>query len=280
MIRLKRRRTAAHVPKSFQPPKLTVTAGKLAEIYYAGLLSGKMEFSSSAWKPAKGRLKEDAGGKCAYCEASTAIVAHGDVEHFRPKSVYWWLAFAFDNYLFSCQICNQSYKGDRFPISGPLAGAPAMPPAPPVGQDLDDLLEALILDATAVDDDHLKAIWDDELADLPHPYLEDPEPLFRYEADDGNQEIWLRSAGGERADRALSAVETVLGLNREELRRQRYNDYRTFALLRTMTLTPLDPATRQQVVNELRIQQGRSQPFAGMKRFFAKSWALPGPYSA
>ena len=45
----------------------------------------------NVWKHAKSHLKAEARGKCAYCESATATVAYGDAEHFRPKSVYWWL---------------------------------------------------------------------------------------------------------------------------------------------------------------------------------------------
>lgn len=276
MIRLQRRRGSAHIPKAFMQPKLAASAEKLVRIHYEAQQTGKYVFESSAWKPAKGTLKKDAAGKCAYCEASTEVVAHGDVEHFRPKSVYWWLAFAFDNYLFSCQICNQSYKGDKFPISGALAPAPLMPPAPPSGQELEDLVTSLILDPMALADADLLALWAAEDADLPNPYFEDPEPLFTWEADDRNREIWMRSAGGPRADRAFGAANTVLGINREELRRLRYADYRPFFML-WMTLGQLTPDLQQEVVRELRLQQGRRQPFAGMKRYFAKGWGLPGP---
>jgi hypothetical protein len=51
-------------------------------------------------------------------EATTKQVAHGDVEHYRPKSIYWWLAYCYDNYLVSCQICNEVFKRDKFPIAG------------------------------------------------------------------------------------------------------------------------------------------------------------------
>jgi len=277
VIRLVRRRVAAYVPKAFQQPKLKVAAGKLANIYYEAQVSGRFDFVSSSWKPAKGALKYDTGGKCAYCEASTDVVAHGDVEHFRPKSIYWWLALTFDNYLFSCQICNQTFKGDEFPIRGVRSPAPAMPAVLPTGVALDLLLQTLIHDATVLTDQNVTAIWAAEDADLPHPYLEDPEPLFVYEVDDLNGEIWLRSAGGGRADRAMDAAETVLGLNREELRRLRYTDYRPFFMLRA-TVEHLPPALRQDVLRELRVQQGRRQPFAGMKRFFARNWGLPGPF--
>ena len=48
----------------------------------------KHEFKSYVWKAAKDQLKTETGGKCAYCEAPTTLVAYGDVEHYRPKSVY------------------------------------------------------------------------------------------------------------------------------------------------------------------------------------------------
>jgi hypothetical protein len=47
------------------------------------------EFNSNVWKVAKPQLKLESGSKCAYCESPTDSVAHGDVEHYRPKSKYW-----------------------------------------------------------------------------------------------------------------------------------------------------------------------------------------------
>ena len=82
------------------------------------------DFKSSYWKPAKEQLKAEVHKKCAYCEAPVTVVAHGDVEHYRPKSEYWWLAYCYDNYLYSCQICNQVYKGNEFPIEGPRLQEP------------------------------------------------------------------------------------------------------------------------------------------------------------
>ena len=55
-----------------------------------GRIGGPLEFKSTVWKAGKPQLKRETGGKCAYCESPTDTVAHGDVEHFRPKSKYWW----------------------------------------------------------------------------------------------------------------------------------------------------------------------------------------------
>ena len=70
--------------------------------------------------------------KCCFCEAKVTHVAYGDVEHFRPKAGYrqkpgdplerpgyYWLAYDWDNLLFACQICNQRYKRNLFPLTDP-----------------------------------------------------------------------------------------------------------------------------------------------------------------
>lgn len=276
MIRLQRLRTPGEVPAAFRAAGSRKKAKLLARIFFEAREAGSpMKFDSGQWKPAKDRLRDDTLGKCAYCEAPTAGVAHGDVEHFRPKSVYWWLAFSFDNYLYSCQICNQSFKSDNFPISGNRLAEPAMPDQPPADADLEALLEVLAHDAAVLTDDHLADIWGDELADLPNPYLEDPEKLFRYEIDPLNEEVWIRSAGGERADRAVDAAEKYLGLNREILRRDRYIELRPLISFREILGLPdLPPPAGQIARDSVSAMRGASQPFAGMCRYFASSWEI------
>ena len=76
-------------------------------------------------------------GKCCYCE--TVIqhpYAYPHVEHWRPKGRtcqgrgeaylwpgYYWLAYSWDNLLWSCAFCNSIKKGDLFPIENPAARA-------------------------------------------------------------------------------------------------------------------------------------------------------------
>ena len=62
--------------------------------------------------------------KCCYCEKLEEQAKYRDVEHFRPKSSYWWLAWSWDNLLFSCIDCNREWKRDQFPLAAgdqPLA---------------------------------------------------------------------------------------------------------------------------------------------------------------
>lgn len=80
----------------------------------------------------KNKLRESQYGKCAFCESNVYSISHGDIEHFRPKKFwiqndiigkegpgYYWLAYEFNNLLFSCQICNQREKKNYFPIIRP-----------------------------------------------------------------------------------------------------------------------------------------------------------------
>jgi hypothetical protein len=79
--------------------------------------------------------------KCCYCEKS---IEHdrNDVEHYRPKAGanrgvhhparhgYWWLAFTWENLLFSCENCNQGKaKGIKFPLA--KGGTPLVAEQPP-----------------------------------------------------------------------------------------------------------------------------------------------------
>lgn len=67
--------------------------------------------------------------KCCYCECQEQS-RRNDVEHYRPKAKakrqpgsadehgYWWLAWTWENLLFSCRNCNQSpAKLDKFPLA-------------------------------------------------------------------------------------------------------------------------------------------------------------------
>jgi uncharacterized protein (TIGR02646 family) len=78
--------------------------------------SARLTFPGCWTKPdVRGALIASHGRVCAYCQCDIRH-APSDVEHFRPKSVYWWLAYELDNYLLSCIPCNRSYKKERFPL--------------------------------------------------------------------------------------------------------------------------------------------------------------------
>ena len=94
-----------------------------AEVAVQG--GAKVADFSDVWRSAKQRLKAVSRGKCWYCEARQDR-SDNAVDHFRPKSLYPWLAFKLSNFRFACTFCNSirtnpetgesEGKGDHFPL--------------------------------------------------------------------------------------------------------------------------------------------------------------------
>jgi uncharacterized protein (TIGR02646 family) len=80
----------------------------------------------------KNALCEAQNDKCCFCESRVTHIAYGNVEHFRPKKAfvqrrgdplntpgYYWLAYEWTNLFLCCDICNQKYKQNLFPLRNP-----------------------------------------------------------------------------------------------------------------------------------------------------------------
>jgi len=52
-----------------------------------------------------------AGQLCMYCSSTEP----SQVEHYKPLALFPELAMEYVNYLWSCDICNRTYKGSKFP---------------------------------------------------------------------------------------------------------------------------------------------------------------------
>jgi hypothetical protein len=281
MTKLERIRTAAAIPAAFRGPG---RIAKSLELIEARATGNPIEFKSTVWKAAKPQLKAETGGKCAYCESPTDTVAHGDVEHFRPKSKYWWLAYCYDNYVYACQICNQVHKGDEFPIhatTGVWTG-PALP-APPTPAKFATLAEALIPDALDLTAGHALADFlvaaGKEKAGLVDPYVTDPDPLFKWVANDVLKIVELAPASNKvAAKRAFAGAEASYGLNREELKRTRWKTYTDFVVmkdaLKVLETAGLEPALQQRVRDQIKSMTLVDAPYAGMVRYFVKEFGL------
>lgn len=273
MIPLTRDRTKVH--KSYKGADRIENALELLEFDS----DGKRIIDTSYWKKAKTQLKKEAFGKCAYCEESAATVAHCDVEHYRPKSVYWWLAYCYDNYLFSCQLCNQSFKKDFFPLhsQAQVLLEPVPVPAPNASieekrafvssfaPDPTDNPTVQAFDAICVAEDAL----------LINPYSEDPSEIFTWSVNNTNRTVDVAPrAGGTTAEtnrlkKRLDAAVQFYGLNRPELRFGRWSEYSKLELFVTILgQGVLDLATTESTKNIIRMMTEPSAPFAGMSRYF------------
>lgn len=78
---------------------------------FQGVVLNRKIFAAEAVKAALWAMQHF---KCCYCEGKYER-GFSDVEHFRPKAAYWWLAYRFDNLYFACSSCNRPKK-DRFPL--------------------------------------------------------------------------------------------------------------------------------------------------------------------
>jgi uncharacterized protein (TIGR02646 family) len=155
-------------------------------------------FNEKIYQSVKDHLISAQHGKCAYCESNVTATGYGDVEHYRPKGGfcqnvgddltqpgYFWLAYEWTNLLFSCQLCNEKFKENLFPLADPAKRA------------------------TSPDD-----VLSQEEPLLLNPYEDNPDAHLDFAAD----ELVGISPKGEKT------IE-ILGLNRPELRLYRFKFY-------------------------------------------------------
>lgn len=132
------------VDKGSPPRNLAKRAKTGHDLFAAEYLASPRAYRSGAkaFKPdtaiygsqaVKKRLKAAFHRKCCYCEEFLPPrIAHGHVEHYRPVAFscqdsvstptrpgYYWLAYEWDNLLWSCHYCNSTKKGNQFPLLDP-----------------------------------------------------------------------------------------------------------------------------------------------------------------
>lgn len=91
------------VPKTLQHAAIPNNANEVSEVVYRA-------------DDVRTQLMEDQHSKCSYCECRVTK-QYNDVEHYRPKSIYYWLGHNWSNLLYACDLCNRTYKRDSFPLA-------------------------------------------------------------------------------------------------------------------------------------------------------------------
>jgi len=166
-----------------------------------------IERHASVWHELKNVLAELSYGKCWYCE-SEQVRSDNAVDHFRPKRQvaeavnhdgYWWLAFEYTNYRFSCQFCNSRRKDsetgqtggkhDHFPLLNETARA---------YKEGDNWAreQPMLLDPTRVSDTTL--LWFEPDGRVVEKYEKENSPVFHERA---KVSIWLYHLNEARAKR-------------------------------------------------------------------------------
>ena len=178
----------------------------LKKMTKAELLAYKFKSSLYGGKTVKDKLKSLQNDKCCFCEATVSVVSHGDVEHFRPKAGwiqkekdkltkpgYYWLAYDFSNLFLCCQICNQKFKRNYFPLVAQTQRATS----------------------------HKKSI-EKEKALIINPGKEDPSRFLTF-----NKEIIVAKNNNVKGSETIKRT----GLDRKEVTKDRFEYYELLVIL-------------------------------------------------
>jgi uncharacterized protein (TIGR02646 family) len=271
MIPLKRERTSA-ISANFRGAKRMANNFELLQLKRDGKLDTDVNkvLKSATWKPAKKQLLKESKNKCAYCETPATVIAYGDVEHFRPKSTYWWLAYCYENYLASCTVCNQMYKRDNFAIvnaamKGPIVNA----------THTDEQLQAMaaiittdpLNDAEGMPLADLVDAMKNEFALLIDPYIEDPAEYLAYEPVLATKEMVVVARKPSYTD-VVKACEDFFGINRKELMDLRFQHYCTYMSWKhLLTLADLPAQFKNMLNNRITEMIEAGSRYAGMIRY-------------
>ncbi|HEX8069529.1 MAG TPA: hypothetical protein VF546_06235 [Pyrinomonadaceae bacterium] len=177
-----------------------------ADDYKAGRKSFGFDSNIYAHRSVKEALKLAQHDKCFLCESKITHIAYGDVEHFRPKAGYrqddrdtlhkpgyYWLAYEWGNLFLSCQLCNQQFKRNLFPLSNPSARATSH-----------------------------KDKLDTELPLFIDPSADDPEQFISF-----RREVPYAPGDNPRGKATISG----LGLDRQQLNEKRFEYYNALQLI-------------------------------------------------
>lgn len=203
------------VHKSNNIPEILTTKGiTLRDALIEDVKNGKKKLSFDrnvyADKSVKTQLKNEQNKKCAYCER----YFNGDfgaVEHFRPKGGYsllykgkekliqpgyYWLAYDWDNLLYSCSECNTSYKKNWFP-----------------------LLDEAKRDIASKDISKEEAL-------LINPASEDPGDFFEF-----HQHIIVAKGGNTKGNTTIEVLKLNDRMDLVERRRGKWEEYKMHLLI-------------------------------------------------
>lgn len=180
-------------------------------------------------------------GKCCFCESKITHISYGDVEHFRPKAGYrqhpgdglgrpgyYWLAYEWGNLYLSCQLCNQRYKKNTFPLQ----------------------------DANRRCRNHLGNLAQEEPMFI-DPGSMDPEEHIEFAAEQP-----VAKNGSLRGQETIEA----LGLWREPLRERRFDKYRILETLKDVALLYPQEPLGQRARAHLELAVREDAEYASMAR--------------
>ncbi len=227
---------------------------RMADFFRKADLQKRYNFHMSLLRRFRPSLVKVFNYRCGYCDRRIEVTDLAEVEQFRPKSVYWWLAYEWENQLLSCEVCSKRFKGVLFPVE---QAQPQGSLTNKSSAELNELEKPLLL----------------------NPFTDDPEEHFAYAVDDDMKRVGMVA----RTKRGEVTIETV-GLNRMELMNERYEIASLFIVMLTACKdTNIGRLETQKLVSRITEMTYDAAPFAGMTRWLLDDFerkhgviALPG----
>ena len=242
------------VPPTLQPKGKGGRQAGRHVVAYGKNKAAKLTFTEHWNEPdVRGALFAFHGRVCAYCQTLLPHNDPGDVEHFRPKSSYWWIAYTFGNYFLGCALCNRVCKRERFPLPEGVASCTYE------GRGTLDAEPRLLLDPEHDPvEEWVETDWEHELcrvrptsqvtADTPEALrCEESIKFFRL-----NLDIRLITGRIETVNRALKAVPEALDGDVEKIREVKSlaSRYRPHGLSVRLMLAELAPTLLPSVAED------------------------------
>ncbi len=93
---------------------------RLVKLYQENGIIISNDFDNhNEWADLKLLFWQKQAKRCAICEKELNEIISFDVEHYVPKTKFWWLAYHTTNYYVACGTCNRIEKKDNFPFLNP-----------------------------------------------------------------------------------------------------------------------------------------------------------------
>ncbi len=154
-------------------------------------------FNKLCYKQSREKLRKIYHKKCAYCESKLLLSDYDTIEHYRPKSKYFWLAYEWSNLFIACNICNNA-KSNKFALSS---------------QELD--IEGYAIENLPYKITNKELVKEKPL--LINPEIDDPNVFLTY---DSNGKLKAKRTSYNVLKRGEYTI-NICRLNRDELRKAR-----------------------------------------------------------
>lgn len=183
------------------PPELQTCANKNETDL---VQNNETRINVRCYKKSKKALEKQFYKKCAYCETNYTASSDTWIEHYRPKTKYYWLTYEWSNLLPPCIKCKRT-KRDNFPL-------------------INELVQVKLAPITKGQLNKKKLIADqapliNEEPYIIHPKIDNPEKFLDFELDPNYEGIKI--IGTDNKKRGKTTIQ-ICALNRPELIDNRY----------------------------------------------------------